>query len=220
MNFYQLNSGRLVRYTMVFVLIFFSGVHAAKVEKIIQNVQKKFKSSQTLRIQFVETARFSLTGTQSQVSGILQMEGNDRFRLESEDQVVVNDGETLWRYDKLENQVLVDYAKKGDQEVMISDFLDGLEDHYLAQMIDEVKDDNLTKYVIKLTPKPSQQSYFSSIKIWVRDKSWTVDRVIYMDYNDNETEYTIENMEFNPLLTQAVFTFTPPEGIQVIDLRF
>ncbi len=204
----------------VILLTLNAALFAAKVDKIISNVQKKYQSTKTIRIDFKETSRFSLTGTETQIDATLLMEGKDKFRLESEDQVLVNNGETFWRYNKLDSQVLVDYAKKNDQEVMLNEFLFELKDHYYGQVIDEIKEEKSKKYLIKLTPKPTEQSFFTTVKIWVQDKTWEIDRLVYIDYNDNETEYVIERTAFNPELNETAFTFTPPEGIQVIDLRF
>jgi len=217
------NSKKSHQYLLKIMVLLFcasTALFAAKVDKIISKVQKKYQSTKTIRIDFKETSRFSLTGTETQIDATLLMEGKDKFRLESEDQVLVNNGETFWRYNKLDSQVLVDYAKKNDQEVMLNEFLFDLKDHYFGQVIDELKGEKSKKYLIKLTPKPTEQSIFTTVKIWVQDKTWEIDRLVYRDYNDNETEYVIERTAFNPDLNESVFTFTPPEGIQVIDLRF
>lgn len=193
---------------------------AANVEKIIKKVQKKYRSTKTIRIEFKEMATFQLTGMTTEVSATLQMEGKEKFRLESEDQVLVNNGTTMWRFNKLDSQVLVDDAKKDQQDAMLNSLLYEINDHYFSELIEEKKENGVKKYSIKLTPKPSEQSYFTSIKILVRDKSWEIEQLTYTDYNGNETEYAIEKIDFNPGFNDAVFSFVPPEGIQVIDLRY
>ncbi|MEZ4765975.1 MAG: hypothetical protein R3C26_23160 [Calditrichia bacterium] len=96
---------------------------AENVDDVIKKVQKKYRSAKNIHIEFTEKVRFSLTGTEVEVPAVLQMEGQDKFRLESEDQLVVNNGETFWRFNKLDSQILVDYAKKSDQDVMLNTFL-------------------------------------------------------------------------------------------------
>jgi outer membrane lipoprotein-sorting protein len=115
--------------------------------------------------------------------------------------------------------VLVDYAKKDEQEVLLNNFLYEIKDHYFAQIVEETKEKGAKIYVLRLTPKPAEQSIFTSIKVWIKDKSWEIERLVYTDYNDNETEYQIDRIDFNPDLAESTFTFSPPEGIQVIDLR-
>ena len=193
---------------------------AVNVNKILKQMQKKYRSTKSIRIDFKEISRFQLTGTQSEIFGTLLMEGKNRFRLETEDQVLVNDGKTLWRFNKLENQVLIDYAKTEQQDVLLNDFLYNLQDRYYGELIREIKDKKTKRYILKLVPKPSEQSFFTAIKLWVKDKTWEIERVIYTDYNNNETEFVVESIEFNPHFTAETFTFTPPDGTQVIDLRF
>lgn len=192
----------------------------SKVEKVIKNVQKKYKKAKAIRIEFKEIDRFSLTGTTSEAYGTLIINDKQNFRLESEDQIMVNDGTTFWRYNKIENQVLIDYAKKGEQELLPNQFLQDISKNYFSRLIEETKIDGKKIYVIKLTPKPDFESYFTSIKVWIEDKSWYVRRVIYSDYNDNETEFLIDKIEFNPKLPETIFSFSPPQGSEIVDVRF
>ena len=192
---------------------------AENVDDVIKKVQKKYRSAKNIHIEFTEKVRFSLTGTEVEVPAVLQMEGQDKFRLESEDQLVVNNGETFWRFNKLDSQVLVDYAKKSDQDVMLNTFLNDFRDQYYAQLLEEMKIEGVNHYVIRLTPKPNENSIFTSVKIWVKDKDWEIDRLIYEDYNTNETEYVISKTNFDPKFQETLFSFNPPEGIEVIDLR-
>lgn len=212
----------LVLKTMVlmWMSVFLPGLlYGTEADKIIERVQKKIRATKTIRIQFKEIARYQLTGTVSEVDAVLQMEGKDKFRLESEDQVLVNDGNTFWRYNKLDNQVLVDYAKKEEQEVFLNSFLYQIKEHYYGQVVEEIKEGGKKKHVLKLTPNPSEQSMFTAIKVWVVEGTWEIERIIYTDYNNNETEYRIAKIEFNPVLANTTFSFSPPEGVQVVDLR-
>ncbi len=209
-----------LRGVLILCLLLPALLSAANVNKILKEMQKTYRSAQKISIDFKEVARFELTGTQSEVSGTLLMEGKTRFRLETEDQVLVNDGKTLWRYNKIDNQVLIDYAKTEQQDVLLNDLLYNLQEHYYGELIQEYKDKKPKRYLIKLVPKPSEQSFIKSIKFWVKDKSWEIERVIYTDYNNNETELQIEKIDFNPPISDNTFTFVPPDGTQVVDLRF
>ena len=208
-----------IRIIVSVFLVTFS-MDAANVEKIVKKVQKKYRSTKTIRIQFKEISTFQLTGTTTEVSATLQMEGKEKFRLESEDQVLVNNGNTMWRFNKLDSQVLVDHAKQDQQDAMLNSLLYKISDHYFSELITEKKEEGVKRYVIKLTPKPDEQSFFTAIKIEVRDKSWEIDQLVYTDYNGNETNYVIEKIDFNPSFNDSVFSFSPPEGIQVVDLRY
>jgi outer membrane lipoprotein-sorting protein len=193
---------------------------ATDTEKIIKEVQEKYQKSTSLEIQFKEINRFKLTNTTSEIFGTFVIKGKDQYRLNSETQIIVTDGETFWRYNKIENQVLIDNAKKENQEVLLNNFLYDLQKNYFSQIVDEFKEDGTKIFVLKLTPKPSNESFFTSIKFWVENKSWKIRRVIYTDYNENETEYEIEKIFFDKQFPDSFFTFNPIEGSEVVDVRY
>lgn len=193
---------------------------AANVGKIIAKIQKKYQQARTVSLTFTEVNHFSLTKTTTEAKGHLIFKGQEKFRLETDDQVLVSDSKTFWRFNKIENQVLIDKAKKSDQDVLLNQFLHNINDHYFSQLLKETKTRKGKIYEIKLTPKPDEQSPFTAIKIWVRDKSWEIFKVIYVDYNDNETEYIIDNMKLNLPVKDSEFTFAIPESTEVVDLRF
>lgn len=203
----------------VFLSVSFS-VQAADADKVIKEVQKKYQKSKSLEIHFKEISRFKLTGTTSENFGVFIIRGKDNFRLDSETQTIASDGTTFWRYNKIEDQVLIDHAKKENQEVLLNNFLYDLQENYYSQLIEEYKERGKKYHVVKLIPKPSNQSFFTSIKLWVEDKSWEINRVIYTDYNDNETEYLIEKIVFDKQFSDTLFTFSPKEGSEVVDVRY
>lgn len=209
-----------ITYLLIVVIWLFQTLLATDTEKIIDEIQKKYQKSKSLEIQFKEINRFKLTNTTSEVFGTFVIKGKDQYRLNSETQMIVTDGTTFWRYNKIENQVLIDYAKKENQEVLLNNFLYDLQKNYFSQLIEEYKEDGQKIFVLKLTPKPSSESFFTSIKIWVENKSWKIRKVIYTDYNENETEYEIEKLIFDKQFPDSFFTFNPIEGSEVVDVRY
>lgn len=205
---------------VVFVVVVQVTWAATNAEKIIKSVQNLYKNAKTARIDFNETDRFKLTGVTSSISGTLIFKGLALFRLETEDQVIVSNGSIFWRYNKLENQVLIDYAKKGQQEVFLNQFLYQISDHYFSRLVDTIDEGKKKTFVINLTPKVPEQSYFTAIKVWVQEKTWYVSKILYIDYNGNETEYDIERIEIDIPVPDSTFEFQPPEGSEIVDLRF
>lgn len=204
---------------ILLLLLPLSSVFGNNAEKLIKKIQKQYRDTKRIEIHFTETTKFSFTGTESNVSGTLQMDGKEKYRFDADDQVLVSNGKTLWRFNKVESQVLIDKVNTEETDDFFNSFLYHIDDHYFGEIFEEKKINNTKVYGIKLTPKPSQQSPFTSIKIWVQDKSWRIHRLVYTRYNGNSTEYTINKMIFNPNFPAELFSFTPPQGIQVIDLR-
>ncbi len=207
--------------TLVVILGLFSALSAGtNVNKIIDRIQKKYQKVERLEIQFKQKTRYQLTNMESEIYGTLLLDRkNDRYRLETEDQVIVDNGKTFWRFNKLENQVMIDYAKKSEQDVLLSDFLFDIKKKYFAELVSEEKTGKQKQFVIKLTPKNSEESYFRAIKVWVVDKTWQIKRVVYEDINDNQTEFEITSLTINPEIPDSAFEFQPPQGVDVVDLR-
>lgn len=193
---------------------------SANVDKIIKDVQKKYREIKVVNVDFKQINRFKLTGIQNEVYGSLWISNDNKFRLETEDQLMVSNGENYWRYNKLENQVIIDYAKKSQQDVFLNNFLFNISDHYFSQIIKEEKEGKQKIYEIRLTPKIPDNSFFRYIKVWLIDKSWELKKVVYVDFNENEVEYEVEKMVINPKVSKDAFHFESPEGVEIVDLRF
>jgi len=206
--------------TPILILLFMAQSYAQDVGKIIKNVQNKYRKVSLLYVDFKQINRFQLTNLENEVFGSIWVTQEDKFRLETEDQTMVSDGEKFWRYNKLENQVLIDYAKKSQQDVFLNNFLFKISDYYESQIIKENKEGKVKIFEIRLTPKTPEESFFKYVKVWIVDGSWELKRVVYVDFNDNEVEYQIEKMELDKSPSDNLFKFQPPEGAEVVDLRF
>lgn len=204
----------------IVIIYFLNGMTQGDVNKIIKDVQKKYQNIQLVHADFKQVNRFKLTDLKSEINGTIWISQNDQFRLETEDQTMVSDGKNFWRYNKLENQVLIDYAKKSQQDVFLNNFLFKIDEVYYSQITGEMKIDNKKVFEIKLTPKKPDESFFNYVKVWLYDKSWELEKVLYVDFNENEVEYLIEKMALNPAVTGNVFNFEIPEGVETVDLRF
>ena len=208
---------------VIFILLILftqAGFGKTDVNKVINKLQKKFKKVDAIKIDFKQINTFKLTGVENEIFGTLWLTKDNKFRFETEDQTIVTNGETYWRYNKLEEQVLIDYAKKSSDDVFLTDFIFRVEDEYTAQLIQESDSKSGKVVEIKLTPKNVEESFFSYIKIWVLEKNEDISKIQYVDYNDNETTYEIEKLDSKPELGETIFNFKIPDGIEAVDLRF
>ena len=214
---------KYITYFIVFIQLFilYSSHYASEdVNKIIKKVQKKYEKVDILNADFKQINRFQLTNIQSEIYGSIWISKDNKFRFETEDQTIVSNGEKFWRYNKLEQQVLIDYAKKTQQDVFLNNFLFNISDHYTSQLVSESKIHGNKVYEIRLSPKTPDDSFFRFIKVWIYDNTWNLEKVIYTDFNDNEVEYQMEKIELNPQISSDIFEFKAPAGVEVVDLRF
>ena len=72
--------------------------------------------------------------------------------------------------------------------------------------------------MLKLVPK-DDQSFIKSMKVWVEEGTWIIRKVETTDVNDTETTYTVRDVKLNSDIKDSRFSFTPPPGTELVDLR-
>jgi outer membrane lipoprotein carrier protein len=70
-------------------------------------------------------------------------------------------------------------------------------------------------YVLTLVPRGA--SPYRILKVWVDKDDNLVRRFEMTEENNSVRTVEMRNIRVNPSLSDAVFTFTPPEGVQVFD---
>jgi outer membrane lipoprotein carrier protein len=128
------------------------------------------------------------------------------------EQLVVSDGVKLWSYDPDLEQVTVqavDQRLSQTPAMMLSGEVDGLSDSYEidgTQLNDKV-------WQFQLTPK-GQDSLFEQLKL-----TFSGDRLVQMHLADSlgqRSSLEFSNIKMNPKLKDEIFSFVPPEGVDVI----
>lgn len=57
-----------------------------------------------------------------------------------------------------------------------------------------------------------------SAQLWVGTDDWLIKK-IFIQTDESSNTYTVKNIQVNPGLSNSKFTFTPPDGVEVIDMR-
>ena len=114
--------------------------------------------------------------------------------------------------------MLVDRFKENESTLSPEKFLLNLPAQYYSTLLGKEKVDRTETNVLKLVPK-DDQSFMKSVKVWVEDGTWIVRKVLVVDVNDTETQYVIKEIKLNTHVNDSLFSFTPPPGTEVVDLR-
>lgn len=197
------------------LLLAFPGESA---ESIIKKVQGNFKKIDRIKLNFRQTFKWKLTGSEQRIDGVIYLKGMSNFRIETEDQIIISNGSLLWTYSIPNQQVIMDNVRRSSETLLPSDFLFQFPEDYNAFILLINEDEGKREYVLKLTPK-SGDKFIKSIKIWIDGSSWIPGRLEYTDINGNDTIYDILRIELDPSFDGSIFTFSPPEGIEIIDIR-
>jgi chaperone LolA len=196
-----------------------TSLSAADVNKIISKVQDKYDDMKYLTATFKQVETFKLTGSQTETVGKIYIADGDKYRFESEDQVIVTDGKDVWTYNSISKQLLIDEVRENSGALIPRDLLFKYPQKYYATLISESEENNKKLYLIRLDPKDQVYGYVKSLKIWVEDDEWLIHKIEATDVNGNKSLYEITNQDTRSKINDDMFTFKPAEGTEVVDMR-
>lgn len=187
-------------------------------QEILEKVRKQYDAVKDAELKFTQQTRFSLSALEQHVSGTLLLKKEHKYRIETEDQTVVTDGETVWSYSVANKQVLIDHFKLTAQSLSPERILAGAPEDFTATTLRHEKLGKADAVVLKLTPR-SEASLVSTLHLWVDPSDWLIRKVVITDVNGKETTYTVSEIKLNIGLSDSRFTMQIPEGVEVVDLR-
>lgn len=201
------------------VLAIISEINAADVNKIISKVQDKYGNIKYLTAMFKQVEIFKLTGSQTENIGKIYITGGEKYRFESEDQVIVTDGKSVWTYNSMSKQLLIDEVRENSGALIPRDLLFKYPQKYFATLLSESKENDKKLYLIRLDPRDEVYGYVKSIKIWVDDDEWLIHKIESTDINGNKSLYEITNQDTKSKISEDMFHFIPGEDTEVVDMR-
>jgi len=184
-------------------------------QDIIQNVQNAYKDITDAKASFSQTIKFSKSKAQTS-SGTLYIKKENKYRIETGTQTIVTDGTTSWSYSPKKKQVIIDNYKETGNTFSPNKYLFQYPENFYSDLEGSEKLGGKDVYVLKLNPRES--GYVKSAKLWVDKNDWIIKK-IYIVTDESTTTYNVKNVQLNVGLGNSKFTFTPPEGVEVIDMR-
>ena len=194
--------------------------------EVVERLQRRFDGVQTLSARFEKRHHWKLVDQTTELKGRLYVQKPDRFRFETDVQTVSTDGQTAWNYVPDNEQVLMSsYGKVKDDrsyEKMLFDMILLGVGEYKETFAARYDGDDRVRgrrcHVVALVAREPDR-YISEVRMWVDRRDWVVRRLTYRNINDDLTTYDLWDLDLNKKLDEAVFKFSPPEGVEVVDLR-
>lgn len=187
-------------------------------KKVIENVENALTSSGTVRLDFQETYIWKLTGEEQSLQGELLLTDKDRFRVTTEDQIIVSDGRVLWTYSKPSHRVLIDNLSSSENAILPRQILFQYTQDYQSRVVGESLCNGKTCLELLFT-SDTGDTFIPRIRVWVDSKAWIPVRVEQTDLNENQTVYLLENVQIDTPIDEEMFRFTIPDDAEVIDMR-
>lgn len=175
----------------------------------LKSLQEKFKSINDLSADFTRSS-----GSAGEFSGKLFYKKDNKVRLELKNSTIISNGEISWNYSRSRNQVVISEFDEKDPSALSLQKI--LYDYPAECSLTSKKVSG--KEILVLVPENSSELNFSKIEITL-NKENLPGRISIDDPDSGIFEVTLSNYKLNQNIPDNKFTFSPPEGSRVIDLR-
>ena len=210
-----------IKYVLL-LLLFISSQSQAVIPKspeaALKDIRKQYKSIKSFRCEFTEQFQWQFTGELVTRNGIMIAADGDRFRMETSEQIIVCDGNNLYRYNSLKNQVMIEPVKEASN-LLPRRFLLDIGSEFDAVVISPISIQGMEGFRLELKPLKSDESFMSSATIWVTTTDMIVHKMQMDDLNGNRTTYILQNIVIDKPIDPHETTFIIPEGAELFDLR-
>lgn len=181
----------------------------AQENSYLKDLRDKFNSINSLSANLVQ-----LTDGKVNLEGKFLFKKENKLKLELKNFMIVSDGVTNWNYNRKQKKVIISNYDENDPSAISLKKI--IFDYPSKCAVSETKNSGIP--VIELKPEANSGINAQSIKIWMNGDN-LVQKVLIKSNTGSELEFRFSGYKINPGLPDSEFSFTPPEGIKIIDIR-
>jgi outer membrane lipoprotein-sorting protein len=181
-------------------------------EQIIEDLLIEIGTYKNISIDFNLHYENTRLDVKTNKKGKLKIE-KDKFNLELDDQIIINNGEFQWTYLKDLNEVQI---TNNEIDVGLSNFSDLLKiskNDYKISLLE----DQLNFQLFELIPKKINS--FIKIQIKVEKYNRTISEIKVFDKDGGNFIYSINKFKYDQKINSFYFDSSKFPGIEIIDLR-
>ena len=205
----------------VFLLVI-SRHSVAKETGLLHLIQQQYKSTRSFSGHFVQTSYRTNTKTAPRMAEgkvYYKQPGKMRWLYEApEEQLLVTNGETLWLFDPLLENVTIQKLEQLTDGTALS-FLLGFGDlrlDFIRREISEILLENTDGLIVELEPKKTIAN-LAFLQLEVHPETYDIQKIVFMDQEGNYRTITLEAMQYNLTLDDDIFEFKVTPGMDVIE---
>ena len=190
---------------------------AAAVPDLVKKLQARYDSTTGFRADFTQEVESATLGQKVESRGTVAFKKPGRMRWEFTEpkQTLVSDGKFFWLYQPADKQVLKTPFQQAFTSTTPASFLLGvgrLEQDFTASLKGETPE----TYQLRLTPKKDPEA-IGLLDLTVDAKTFDIQQATVTDPLGNITRLHFSNIDRSAPLEDALFHFTVPAGVDVID---
>lgn len=194
-------------------LISFNFLFAQSGTESLKKIQNKFASISNFTANFVQFTFNEQGKSSAKLTGKIYYKRENKFVVELKNQTIISNGVLVWNYNHKQKQVI------------ISNFIDEPTSFSLERYVFDypslcnvklIKKDNNVE-VIELIPRKDMLD-IKDVKIWKNNEDM-ITKLEIKDVSDMYYSFQFDDIKINQDILESKFTFNPPKGIRIIDLR-
>jgi len=189
------------------------------VDEVVAKVKASYANATSLTCDVRRVTASGMLGQRRVVRGTLRMLLPEMFRIDyvsPYEQSLICNGETVWIYTPQNEQVVVSSVTDYQEREMLGNLIGYFERDYTYEDAGRAEVDGRPTMVLKMVARSDEVAYPGG-RLWVDTERWLPAEVELTDDIGNTISYRLSNIKLNQSLSKSIFSFTPPEGVEVIE---
>lgn len=188
-----------------------------QVADILEKSETVYARAGTFTADFTQTIESGDFFEDEKVEGTLLMEYPNKFRLDTPEQVISCDGETLWSYSVENEQVVIQPVDEAEDLVTPADYLFNFKANYNVVADTMMELGKQVCYRLTLVSK-SKDQFVQELQLYLNYETYEVAQVTYTDINDNLVTISFRKLKLGVPIPPEKFHFQTPKGVEEVRL--
>lgn len=214
------------KFIIIAIIIFVSAAEGfsaqnENLDTVVDKIQSKYEQIKDFHADFNQEANVKALDKVQKAEGEVWFKKPGMMRWNYHEPTrdeIVSDGQTLWFYDEEEKQVILSPLSQVSDTGTATTLLSGLgkiNELFKASFSESKEFEKDGNYLIDLQPKEDEED-FNKVTVLVNKDTLIVSTMYLYDPYGNLTTITLNNIEINGGVSDSLFDFEVPDGVEVI----
>ncbi len=194
--------------------VFLAALPAFSMDKqeVYKKMLEKYSSMNSLRLNFSSRQN-------SKLSGSLKASKGNKYKIVLGDRIIVSNGKSVWNYSISQKNVSISPFESSKGGFSIERFFFEFLNGYKPETMTLEADSRGRKcYSLLMKPPKKMADMPSYIKIRINMTDFSI-MSVGSDIGHGFENFDLKGISVNPKIKDAEYSFKPPKGTEVIDLR-
>lgn len=199
------------------IYLFISSVlFSQSASDILTKVQTKFRDINNFSATINQTYNKTQSQTGNKMTGKFLYKKKNKFNVEFGVTNIISDGETIWNYNKSSKHVVISNLQEDPTSFSLERFVFDYPSQCVMKLIKNNEAKNGDE-LLELIPN-NQKLQFKKARILVSSDGM-ISKLEITDFTDVQYIFQFSDIKIDLDLPGTKFTYIPPKGIKIIDLR-